>query len=62
MEDIKIACSFARRDGSRLTDRRRVISDTVNMKSRKRFAGMLIGLINVNANKAKGSLVTASRI
>lgn len=36
LKDIEIACSFARRDGSHLTDRRRVSADTVNMKSRKR--------------------------
>jgi hypothetical protein len=61
VKDIEIFCTFKRRDGSHLTDRRRVIHDTVNMKSRKRYAGMLIGFINVNANKAKCSLVTASR-
>jgi hypothetical protein len=62
VRDIEIACTFTRRDGSHLTDRRRVIPDTVNMKSRKRYAGMLIGFVNVNANKAKCSLATASRI
>lgn len=62
VRDIEIACAFTRRDGSHLTDRRRVIPDTVNMKSRKRYAGVLIGFVNVNANKAKCSLVTASRI
>jgi hypothetical protein len=62
VRDIEIACTFARRDGSHLTDRRRIIPDTVNMKSRKRYAGMLVGFVNVNANKAKCSLVTASRI
>ncbi|WP_210266137.1 hypothetical protein [Bradyrhizobium australiense] len=62
VRDFEIACSFIRRDGSHLTDRRRVISDTVNMKSRKRYAGVLVGFVNVNANKAKCSLVTASRI
>jgi hypothetical protein len=62
VRDIEIACTFTRRDGSHLTARRRVIPDTVNMKSRKRYAGMLIGFVNVNANKAKCSLVTASRI
>ncbi|UPK01510.1 hypothetical protein IVB05_28070 [Bradyrhizobium sp. 170] len=62
VKDIEIACKFARRDGSHLTDRRRIIPDTVNMKSRKRYAGMLVGFINVNANKAKCSVVTASRI
>jgi hypothetical protein len=62
VKDIEIACTFARRDGSHLTDRRRVIPDTVNMKSRKRYAGMLVGFVNVNANKAKCSVVTASPI
>jgi hypothetical protein len=62
VKDIEIACTFTRRDGRHLTDRRRVIPDTVNMKSRRRYAGMLVGFVNVNANKAKCSLVTASRI
>jgi hypothetical protein len=62
VKDIEIACAFVRRDGSHLTDRRRIIPDTVNMKSRKRYAGMLVGFVNVNANKAKCSVVTASRI
>jgi hypothetical protein len=61
VKDIEIACAFARRDGSHLTDRRRVIADTVSMKSRKTYSGMLIGFVNVDANKAKCSLVTASR-
>src|SRR6187549_1281496 len=43
VKDIEIACAFKRRDGSHLTDRRRIIHDTVNMKSRKQYAGMLVG-------------------
>lgn len=62
VKDIEIACNFARRDGSHVTDRRRIIPDTVNMKSRKRYAGTLIGFVNVNASKARCSAVTASRI
>jgi hypothetical protein len=31
------------------------------MKSQKRYSGMLVGFVNVYANKAKCSLVTASR-
>jgi len=62
VKDIEIACAFARHDGSHLTDRKRVIGDTLNMKSRKTYAGMLVGFVNINANKAKCSLVTASRI
>ena len=61
VKDIEIACAFARRDGSHLTDRKRVIPDTVNMKSRKTYAGVLVGFVNVNANKAKCSPVAASR-
>jgi hypothetical protein len=61
VKDIEIACAFARRDGSHLTDRKRIIPDTVNMKSQKRYSGMLVGFVNVYANKAKCSLVTASR-
>lgn len=62
VKDVEIACTFARHDGSHVTDRRRIIPDTVNMKSRKRYAGMLVGFVNVNASKARCSVVTASRI
>ena len=61
VKDIEIACAFARADGTHLTDRRRVISDTINMKSRKTYAGVLVGFVNINANKARCSVVTASR-
>jgi hypothetical protein len=62
VKDIEIACAFNRRDGSHLTDRTRLIRDTVNMKSRKTFARMHVGFININASRAKCSLVAASRI
>jgi hypothetical protein len=62
VKDIEITCAFSRRDGSHLTDRTRVIHDTVNMKSRRIFARMHVGFVNVNANGAKCSLVAASRI
>ena len=61
VKDIEIACSFTRRDGRHLTDRKRLIGDTVEMKSRKTFAKMHVGFVNVNADKAKCALVTASR-
>ena len=61
VKDIEIACAFARRDGSHLTDRRRLLPDAVNMRSRKTYSGMLIGFVNVNASKAKCSPVAASR-
>jgi hypothetical protein len=62
VRDIEIACAFSRHDGSHLTDRSRTIHDTVNMKSRKTFARMHVGFVNINANKAKCALVAASRI
>jgi hypothetical protein len=62
VKDIEIFCSFARRDGSHLTDRRRVIHDTVNMKSRRTFARMHVGFVNINADQAKCSLVAASQV
>lgn len=61
VKDIEIFCAFARRDGSHLTDRTRVIHDIVNMRSRKTFARLHIGFVNINAERAKCSLVAASR-
>ncbi|WOH78854.1 hypothetical protein RX327_23370 [Bradyrhizobium sp. BEA-2-5] len=62
VKDIEIACAFIRRDGRPLTERKRLISDTIAMKSRKTYSQMLVGFVNVNANKAKCSVVTASRL
>jgi hypothetical protein len=62
VKDIEISCAFARRDGSHLTDRTRTIHDTVNMKSRRTFARLHVGFVNINANKAKCSLIAANRI
>ncbi len=59
--DIEVACTFARHDGSPLTERKRVIPDAVvNTKSRRTFARVHIGFVNVNADKAKCALVAAS--
>jgi hypothetical protein len=62
VRDIEISCAFGRPDGSHLTDRTRLIHDAVNMKSRKTFARIHVGFVNVNASKAKCSLLTASHI
>ncbi|MGY3444919.1 MULTISPECIES: hypothetical protein [unclassified Bradyrhizobium] len=61
VKDIEIACAFIRRDGSPMTERKRLIPDTIGMRSRKTYPRMLIGFVNVNANKAKCTVVTASR-
>lgn len=63
VRDIEIACAFSRRDGSHLTDRKRVIpAAVVSQKSRKTFARVHVGFVNINADKAKCALVAASRI
>jgi len=63
VKNIEIACSFSREDGSHLTDRKLLIPDAVvNMKSRKTFARMHIGFVNIDANKAKCTPVAANRV
>lgn len=61
VKDVEIVCAFTRRDGSHLTDRSRVLADTVGMMSRKTFARVPVGYVNVNADQATCSLVTARR-
>jgi hypothetical protein len=60
--DIGLLCSFSRADGSPVTERRPTIHDTVKMKSRKTFARMHVGFINVTANRAKCTLLSANRV
>jgi hypothetical protein len=60
--DIGILCSFSRADGNPVTERRQTIHDTVKKKSRKTFARMHVGFINVTADRAACSLLTASRV
>lgn len=60
--DIEIGCAFARLDGAHLTDRTRLIRETVKMKSRKTFTRMHVGFVNLYASKAKCSLLAASRV
>jgi hypothetical protein len=62
VKDVELACAFSRRDGSHLTDRTRIVPGPVGMKSRKTFAAVHVGFVNVNASKAKCALVAASKI
>ena len=62
VRNVELACAFSRPDGSHLTDRSRVISDIVNMKSRKTFVRLHVGFVNVNATKAKCAPVAASHV
>ena len=62
VRNIDVSCAFLRPDGSYLTGRSRTITDIVNMKSRKTFARLHVGFVNVNAAKAKCSLVAANHV
>jgi hypothetical protein len=62
VKDIEVACAFARRDGSHLTDRNRVIHESVNKRSRKTFARIHVGFVNINASRAKCAIIGAARI
>jgi hypothetical protein len=62
VKDVGLACAFSRRDGSHLTDRTRIVPGPVGMKSRKTFVAVHVGFVNVNASKAKCTLVAASKI
>ncbi|MHC2631778.1 hypothetical protein ACVIU7_000307 [Bradyrhizobium liaoningense] len=61
VKDVEIVCAFTRRDGSHLTNRSRVLAYAVSRKSRKTFARIPVGFVNVNADQAKCSLVAARR-
>src|SRR6202165_3540589 len=62
VKDIEIFCSFARRDGSHLTDRKRVIHDTASMTGRRALARMHMARVNITANQPKSPRAAASRI
>jgi hypothetical protein len=62
VKDLELACAFSRPDGSHLTDRTRIVPGPVGMKSRRTFAAVHVGFVNVNASKAKCALVAASKI
>jgi hypothetical protein len=59
--DLEIACTFLRRDGSQLTERSRRLPEVVGMKSRRTFAGISFGVVNINAEQARCRLVAARR-
>jgi hypothetical protein len=62
VKDIAISCAFSRRDGSHLTDRVRMLPDTVNTRGRKTFARLHVGFVNINASKAKCSPIAARHV
>ncbi len=62
IRDVEITCAFGRRDGSHVTDRRRVVPGEVRPGSRKTFAAVHVGFVNVNVSTAKCTLVAATKI
>ena len=61
IKDLELLCAFRSRDGRYSTERRKLVAETVAMKSRKAFPMTLVGHVNLRAERAKCSLVTASR-
>jgi len=62
VKDVEIGCAFARRDGTHLTNRKRLIPVTVDPKARKRFTRLHVGFVNVHASRIKCSVLTANRV
>jgi len=61
VKDVEIACAFARRDGSHLTDRKRIIPVTVDPGARRRFARLHVGFVNIHATRINCSVIAANR-
>jgi hypothetical protein len=62
VKDIEIACAFARRDGSHLTDRTRILPVTIDPKARRRFARLHVGFVNIYADRINCAVVAANRV
>ncbi len=62
IKDVEINCAFSRRDGSLVTERRRVVPGEIRPQSRRTFASVHVGFVNVNASSAKCALVAATKI
>ncbi len=60
--DIALVCAFSRPDGSVVTERRSTIHDAIKPKSRKTFARVHAGFVNITASRANCSLLSASRV
>jgi hypothetical protein len=62
VRDIEMTCAFADPEGSHLTDRTRLIHDSISGKSRKTFARLHVGFVNPGATKANCSVSAASHL
>lgn len=61
VKDVAIACAFDRRDGGHVTSRSRMLPGTIGPRSRRTYAAVHVGFVNVNASNAVCKLVTASK-
>jgi hypothetical protein len=62
VKDLDLLCKFRSKDGSYATERRRILRETVDSRSRKVFPQTLVGFVNVRASKAKCTLLAAARV
>jgi hypothetical protein len=60
IKDVEIECAFRGRGGY-TTQRRRVLADTIEPRSRETFSNVLVGHINVTTTRGKCHLTGASR-
>ena len=60
IKDVEIECAFRGRNGY-TTQRRHVLHDTIEPRSRETFANVLVGHINVTTTRGKCKLLGAQR-
>jgi hypothetical protein len=60
IKDVEIECAFRGRNGY-TTQRRHVLPDTIEPRSRETFSNVLVGHINVTTTRGKCRLTGASR-
>jgi hypothetical protein len=60
IKDVEIQCAFRGRDGY-TTQRRRVLHDIIEPRSRETFSNVLVGHINVTTTRGKCRLLGAQR-
>jgi hypothetical protein len=61
VKDVAMRCEFASRDGRWTTARTRVLTDTLETQSRKRYGKTLIGFVGPSYGQARCAIVNASR-
>lgn len=60
IKDLEVVCAFRGRDGY-VTQRRRVLPDVIEARSRERLSNVLVGHINVLTTRGRCKLLAANR-